>query len=129
MLNTIARSRPLVDTPTAQRSAPVDLLAEAKAAHDTKLIESSEGRALVLPALVKAILGRDVDRLTFIPKVHEPVAVVDGLQFRGEALNPYSLEGGWLCVRTERNGWREVRSLAHLWEIARREPLARVGVA
>ncbi len=108
---------------TAQRP---DLLRTAIQAHHTKLIESSEGRALVLPRLVEAILGRSPDRLTFLPKVHEPIAIIDGYQFRGEALDPYSLEGGWLCVRTKHSGWREVRSMAHLGEIASREPLAQV---
>jgi hypothetical protein len=104
-----------------------DLLRAAIAAHNTRLIESSEGRALVLPRLVMAILGREVDRLTFLPKIHEPIAVVGGLLFRGEALDPYSLEGGWLTVKTQHSGWREVRSLAHLGELAQRESLVMVG--
>lgn len=125
MLSIPRFSSPVVNHPqdAPQQSS---LLRAAIAAHETKLIESSEGRALVLPRLVEAILGRTVDRLTFMPKCHEPIAIVDGYQFRGEALDPYSLEGGWLCVRTKNNGWREVRSLAHLGQIARREPLAQV---
>jgi hypothetical protein len=105
---------------------PSALLRDALKAHESNLIESSEGRALVLPKLVEKILGRTVNRLTYIPRCHEPVAVVDGLLFRGEAENPYDLRGGWLCVKTKHNGWREVRSLAHLGEIAQREPLAMV---
>lgn len=122
ILSSVVNTQPV----PPQQSA---LLRDAIRAHETKLIESSEGRALVLPALVQQILGRPVDRLTFIPRCHEPVAVVDGLLFRGEASNPYDLRDGWLCVRTEHNGWRQVNSLEHLGEIARREPLALVDAS
>lgn len=100
------------------------LLREAIEAHETKMADTADDRALVLVRLVLKVLGRPVDRLTYTPRHREPVAVVDGLLFRGEADDPYSLNGGWLVVRTRHNGWREVRSLEQLGEVAAREPLA-----
>lgn len=106
--------------PPPQQSA---LLRDAIQAHESRLLGSADDRAQALPKLVQKILGRPVDRIGFAPPLKEPVAIVDGLVFRGEADDCYSLKNGWLVVRTKHNGWREVRSLEQLGEIARREPL------
>lgn len=100
------------------------LLRDAIAAHETKMSDTADTRALVLTRLVVKVLGRQVDRMTYTPRHREPVAVVDGLLFRGEADDAYSLHGGWLVVRTKHGGWEEVHSLEHLGQIAKRTPLA-----
>lgn len=120
MLNTtLPRSGPLVADPTAQRPS---LLAEALAAFEAEQAQLRQDDE-ILPRLVEKILGRSPDYMAELPNCREPVAVVNGLVFRGEAENAYDLAGGWLCVRTEKQGWREVRSIAHLGQIARQTRL------
>lgn len=119
-MNILAPLRPLAAT----QPRDSQLLRSAIAAHRSKLDDSRPDRALTLSRLVLKVLGRPEDRITRIPRCSEPVAVVDGLIFRGEAENPYDLKGGWLCVLTKHNGWRDVRSIEHLGEIGEREPLA-----
>lgn len=103
-----------------------ELLQKAIRAHEVRMVQSATDRAGALPALVKAVLGVSPERITYGGRLHDPIAIVDGLMFKGDALDPYSLEGGWLCVRTKHNGWEEVRSLEHLGQIAKRTPLALV---
>lgn len=113
--------------PTATQPHTSALLRDAIKAHETRMVQTSTDRGEMLPALIKAVLGYEGPvLLTFHERLHEPIAIVDGIQFRGDAMEPYSLEGGWLCVRTKHSGWEEVRSLEHLGEIARRTPLALV---
>lgn len=112
--------------PTAPQPHTSALLRSAITAHRNRLTITSDTRAQTLQRLVEKVLGTTVDRMTFIPRCHEPVAVVDGLLFRGEAENPYDLKDGWLVVLTKHSGWRDVRSFEHLGEIADREPLAEV---
>lgn len=106
--------------PPPQQSA---LLRDAILAHESRLLGSADDRAQALPKLVQKILGRPVDRIARLPSFREPVAIVDGLVFRGEADDPYSLKNGWLCVWTKARGWEEVRSLECLGRIARSTPL------
>lgn len=116
-------------SPVVKRSSPEPcdnpLIRDAIAAHDAAQAEACrDDRDQILPNLVQAVLGRPVDELTFIDDCADPVAIVNGLIFRGEAENPYDLKGGWLTVATHRRGctaisWREVRSMEHLGEVAK----------
>lgn len=113
--------------PAATQPRDSQLLRSAIEAHETKMADTADTRALVLTRLVMKVLGRQVDRMTYTKDpFREPIAIVDGLQFRGAAEDPYSLKGGWLVVRTQANGWDEVRSLEQLGAIAKRTPLALV---
>lgn len=110
-----------VEYPTPQR---LGFVAEAIEAHRARLLESMVDRWTILPAIVRRVLGQDVDRMARL-RSGEPLAIIDGYIFRGEAEDPYDLRGGWLCVMTRHNGWREVRNVEQLGLIASREPLAR----
>lgn len=110
------------------------LVRDAIAAHEARLLGAEvEGRQ-VLPALVEKIIGRTPDLVTLVPWCSDPVAVVNGVVFRGDAENPYDLKGGWLVVatqnpRTRTVGWRQVNSFEHLGEIAKQEMLKFWGPA
>lgn len=100
------------------------LLRDAIAAYESAKTEASEDRDQILPNLVQTILGWPVDYLTFIEDCADPVAVVNGLIFRGDADDAYQLKNGWLTVATRRRGcesisWREVHSIEHLGQVAK----------
>jgi hypothetical protein len=110
-------------TEPAQQS---ELVREAIAAYEAERTQASQDEQ-ILPNLVRTILGREVDYITFIPGCADPVAIVNGLIFRGEAENAYDLKNGWLCVQTVKGGWRGVHSFQHLGEVAKQHRLAMVA--
>lgn len=108
-----------------QAAQQSELVREAIAAHDAAQAEACQDEE-ILPNLVQAILGRPPDFITFVEGCADPVAIINGLIFRGDADDAYLLKNGWLCVRTEKGGWREVNSLAQLGEVAKQHRLAMV---
>lgn len=115
--------------PATEASATVfrdedDVVRRAVFEHEARLLREGQGARDVLAALVKAILLREPDTITHVPWLEDPVALVSGVVFRGEAEDPYSLKGGWLCVayegRTGALGWHQVNSVDHLGELAMR---------